>query len=306
MKRSNALALLAGAAGAALPAAGRSAQPLRLATIPIDSGAEVIYADANGAFKARGLETSIALIGNGAAIVSAVVGGAADIGYSNIISLAVAHQRGFPVRIVAPAALYNSKAPTSILMVPIGSPIKTARDCSTKTIGVSSLGSITQYSTQAWLDGNGGDAKSVRFVEMNFAEMAPALAAGRIDVGHFAEPFISDASKEARVLADSYDAVAPEFLIAAYFTTAAYAAANPQIVRQFTDAIAQTAVWANGHHPESGRLLASAAKLDPGAIAGMTRATYASRLLASDLQPNVDVAARYGGLQAFRAQELLR
>lgn len=306
MNRRTALAAsLAATASIALPRGARAAAPVRLATIPIDSGAQVIYAAQRGTFKNRGLDTDLQYIGNGAQIVAAVVGGAIDIGYTNVISLAVAHARGLPLVVVAPASLYNSKAPTSALMVANASPIKSARDCAGKTIGVSSLRSITQYSTEAWLDANGVDPKSARFIELEFPEMAPALTQGRIDVGHFAEPFISDAKKVARVLGDSYDAVGANFMISVYVATPAYATANPDVVKRFADALRETAAWANAHHADSAPLLASAAKMDPATVASMTRATYAERLTAESLQPNIDVTAKYGGLTAFPAADLL-
>jgi NitT/TauT family transport system substrate-binding protein len=306
MNRRTAIAAsLATAASLTLPRAARAAQPLRLATIPIDSGAQVIYGVERGTFKNHGLETDLQYIGNGAQIVAAVVGGAVDVGYTNVISLAVAHARGLPLVVVGPASLYTSKAPTSALMVATGSPIKSARDCAGKTIGVSSLKSITQYSTEAWLDANGGDAKSVRFIELEFPEIGPALAQGRIDIGHFAEPFLSDAKKTARVLGDSYDAVAPNFMISIYVATPAFVAANADVVKRFGDALRETAGWANAHRAESGQILAAAAKMDPATVATMTRATYAEHLTAADLQPNIDVTARYGGLAAFPAVDLL-
>ena len=306
MKRGAALASLAIAPAAlAFPRRVRAAAPLRIATIPIDSGAEVLYAAQRGTYKSHGLETEIQFIGNGAQIVAAVVGGAVDIGYTNVISLAVAHARGLPLTVIAPASLYNSKAPTSVLMVLNTSPIKSARECTGKTIGVSSLKSITQYSTQAWLDANGGDAKSVKFIELEFPELAPALAQGRIDVGHFAEPFLGDAKKIARVLADSYDAVAPDFMISVYVASPGFVSANADVVRRFADAVRETATWANTHHAESAPMLAAAAKMDVAVVAAMTRASYAARLGAADLQPNIDVTARYGGLTAFPASELL-
>jgi len=305
VNRRNAIAAsLAAGVAATLPQVARAAT-LRVATIPIDSGAQVIYASQRGTFAKAGLATDLQYIGNGAQIVAAVVGGAVDVGYTNTISLAVAHARGLPLTVVAPASLYNAKAPTSVLMVANGSPIKTARDCAGKTIGVSSLKSITQYSTEAWLDANGGNATSVRFIEMDFAEIAPALVQGRIDVGHFAEPFLTDAKKVARVLGDSYDAVAPNFLISVYVATPAFASANADVMKRFADALRETAAWANAHHAESAPLLAGAAKMDLAAVAAMTRATYAERLTAADLQPNIDVAAKYGGLQSFPARQLL-
>ena len=296
---------IAASAGLVLGRRAAAATALRIATIPIDPGAQVVYALDRGSFNRNLLTPEVQYINNGAAIISAVVGGGVDIGYANVISLAVAHAHGFTLTVAAPAGLYTSKAPTSVLMVRKDSTIRAARDCYAKTIGVSSLKSITQYSTQAWLDKNGGDSKSVRFIELSFPEIAPALVSRRIDVGHFAEPFISDAKNVARVLGDSYDAVGSKFLISVFVATRAYVAANAATIKYFADAMSETAIWANSHHAESGVMLANVAKLDITVVNGMTRSTYADRLTAESLQPSIDVAAHYGGLTAFPAAEFM-
>jgi NitT/TauT family transport system substrate-binding protein len=306
VKRGDVLRLSASAGVAlALPSRLRAATALRLATIPIDTGAQVFYADENGSFRKRDLDVTIQPISNGAAIIAAVMGNAIDIGFANIVSLAVAHKRGLPLTIVAPAAMYSPASQTSALIVLKDSPIKTAADCAGKIIGVSSLNSITQYSTEAWLDKNGGDAKSARFIEMPFPQIAPALQQRRIDVGHFAEPELTDARKIGRILAESYAAVAPEFLIAAYCAQVSYARSNAATVRQFSDAIRESGAWANAHRTASGDILAKATKIDPATISSMVRAEYALRLTPESIQPSIDVAVKYGGLESFDARELM-
>jgi NitT/TauT family transport system substrate-binding protein len=288
-----------------LPARARAATALRLSTIPIDTGAQVFYADETGIFRKHGLDTTIQTISNGAAIIAAAMGNAIDVGFANIVSLAVAHKRGLPLTIVAPAAMYSPTSQTSALIVLKDSPIKTAADCAGKTIGVSSLNSITQYSTQAWLDKNGGDAKSTRFIEMPFPQIAPALLQRRIDVGHFAEPSLTDARKIGRTLAESYGAVAPSFLIAAFFTQTSFARSNAATVHQFDDAIRESAIWANAHRVASGDILAKVTQMDAATVASMVRAEYALRLTPESIQPSIDVAVKYGGLEAFDARELI-
>jgi NitT/TauT family transport system substrate-binding protein len=293
------------ALAAALPGTARAAQPLRVSTFPIDAGAEPFYGSDNGMFAKAGLDVTVDSSTNGAAIIAAVMGGAADVGFSNVVSLAVAYKRGLPLTIIAPAGLYSSKAPTSVLMVASGSPIKTARDCNGKTFAVNGLKNITQFSSQAWVDKNGGDSKTLKFVELKFPEMAPALQQGRIDVALIAEPDLSDAKKVARVLGDSYDAIAPSFLIGAFCTTTAFAKANPDVVKRFAGAIRDVAAWSNAHHKETGDILARVTKIDPAIIAGMTRSTYAERFSPDDIQPSIDVAVKYGGLDVFSAKELV-
>ncbi|MBV8353696.1 MAG: ABC transporter substrate-binding protein, partial [Candidatus Eremiobacteraeota bacterium] len=133
MKRSTALTVIAaGTAAAAVPLAARAADSVRFATIPIDTGAEAFYADAEHVFTKAGIDAHVQSITNGGAITSAVVGGSVDVGFSNILSLALAHERGVPVTLIAPAGLYVSRAPTSVLMVGKDATARSARDLNGK------------------------------------------------------------------------------------------------------------------------------------------------------------------------------
>jgi ABC-type nitrate/sulfonate/bicarbonate transport system substrate-binding protein len=60
-------------------------------------------------------------------------------------------------------------------------------------MAVSGLNNIAQVATAAWIDRNGGDAKAVKFVEMPFPAMVPALAAGTIQSSSAYEPWLSNA-----------------------------------------------------------------------------------------------------------------
>lgn len=298
--------IAAGAAAVAVPQTVRAANvPLKIAAIPIDVAGQAFYGVGNGMFQKAGFDVSVERIANGGAIVSAVLGGAVQIGFSNVVSLAVAHGRGLPLTVVAPAGLYSSKEPTSVLMVAKDSPIHTGRDCNGKTIGINGLKNITEYSTDAWIAQNGGDPSTVKYIEMTFAEMAPALAAGRIDVGFVAEPVIEEAKKTVRVLCNVYDAIAPSFMIAAYFTTTAWANANADAVRRFAETMREVAVWANGHRKETAQMLADAARLPVGVTTNMARAEYPTRLNPADLQPPIDVTVKYGDLKPFPARDLI-
>jgi len=98
--------LAAGAATAAAATAfgtravsAQSSSTLNIAAIPSDIAGSAYYAADNGFFKRAGLDAQFLSIANGAAITAAVLGGSADIGYSNVISLATAHAKGLPITI---------------------------------------------------------------------------------------------------------------------------------------------------------------------------------------------------------------
>jgi NitT/TauT family transport system substrate-binding protein len=279
---------------------------LKIATIPIDVGAEVFYAQDQGFFKKAGIDAQIQSITNGPAITSAVASGSIDIGFSNLVSLATAYKRGLPITIIAPAGLYSSAAPTSVCVVAPNSPIKTAKDLNGKTFATNGLKNISEFGPRAWIDKNGGDSSTMKFIEMPFPEMPGALAAGHVDAALLAEPNVTEAKSTTRLLSKCYDAIGASFMISAYFTTTTWAKAHPDLVRKFQDAIRETAGWANKNHDKTAEILVREAKINPDVAAKMNRAVYPQRLDPAQMQPVIDVTAKYGLLPApFPASEMI-
>ena len=306
--RRSALAVIAGACTA--PLLGRSAigqeQTLRLATAPLDVSAEPYYALEMGFFKRAGLgNITLQTIPTGAAMTAAVAGGAIDIAISNIVSVAQAHQRNVPFTLVAPAGLYSSSAPTSILMVAKDSPLRTATDLNGKTLGASGLRGIAQFAPMAWIDQHGGSSATVKFVEMSSPEIIDAVSAGRVDGGLIIEPFIAEARKTMRTFANVFDAIAPAFLISAHFANLDWARAHTDIVRRYQNAILETAAWANKNRAQTASILIKAANLQEDVVRTMTRIEYANKISPELVQPVIDTTAKYTGVPSFKASEII-
>jgi len=117
---------------------------LRVATLPSDAGSEAFYGIDMG-FSRKPDSTSTSTHSRVDRDRGGGGGGALDIGFSNTISIAAAHKRGLPFTFVAPASIYASSAPTSVLMVRKDSPMRTARDLNGKTIGANALKNIAQF-----------------------------------------------------------------------------------------------------------------------------------------------------------------
>jgi NitT/TauT family transport system substrate-binding protein len=306
--RRSALAVIAGACSA--PILGRDAigqeQPLRLATAPLDVSAEPYYAMEMGFFKRAGLtNVTLQTIPTGAAMTAAVAGGAIDIAISNIVSIAQAYQRNVPFTLVAPAGLYSSSAPTSILMVAKDSPFRTAADLAGKTLSASGLRGIAQFAPMAWIDQHGGSSATVKFVEMSSPEIIAAVSAGRVDGGLIIEPFIAEARKTMRTFANVFDAIAPAFLISAHFATLDWAKAHADVIRRYQNAIVETAAWANKNRAQSASILIKAANLKEDVVRVMTRIEYANKTSPELVQPVIDITAKYTGAPSFRASEII-
>jgi NitT/TauT family transport system substrate-binding protein len=291
----------------ALPARAQTPIALRVATNPIDSGAEVFYAADLGLFAKAGLDVQLEPGQNGSAIASAVASHAVDIGYADIGALAKAHSRGIDFSIIAPAAEWVASAPINVIMVAKTSTIRSAKDLNGKVIAVPGLGTNAEFAVHAWLDANGADAASVKFIELAYAAMPAALEAGRIDAAHVAEPFIAEAKNHARVLASADDALGKEYVRTVWFADTAWAAANPDAVARFAGVMREVARWANDprNAAKSAAILVKYTKIDPAVVATMTRARYGESLDPALLQPEVETNAKYSHFTAFPASELL-
>jgi NitT/TauT family transport system substrate-binding protein len=299
MKRAGVINGLLG--GAALSLAPRIASaagtPVRIALLPIDTDSLPYYAQDLGYFQEAGLDPQIQVIQAGSSVVTAIVGGSIDIGFTNPISLAAAHLAGIPIVAIASAGVYEAReVPTAAILVPKNSTIKTARDLNGKTMACSGLKTLGQWAPAVWIDKNGGDSSLVKFAEMPFPDMPLALAQGRVDAAFPAEPFITLSKENSRVFADAFASVAPRFSLGIWVTTKAWADAHKDVVTAFANVMAKTAAWSNTHNRESAAILAKYAKLEPGIVGSMARVRNAPRVAASDMQPVIDLAARYGTL----------
>ena len=304
-----AFAALIVAAATLTSAASSDAQTLptvRVAWIPAEAAAQVVYAQEMGFFKKAGINVEIQTIGNTNAIAASVASGSSDIGFSGILSIANAYKKGIPFTIVAPGNLYDSAAPFAAIVVAQNSPIRTAKDLNGKTIGANAVKSISEYGPRAWIDKNGGDSSTVKFLELPFSAMPEAVASGRIDAEWVTEPFLALSKKNGRVLAYAFDAIGKQFLISGWFANAAWVKDHPDLVAKFASAMRETSRWANANQEKSGEILVAYTKMDPAVLAAIVRTRFADRLDPAAVQPQVDLGARYGMYaQTFPASEII-
>ncbi|HXP94633.1 MAG TPA: ABC transporter substrate-binding protein [Candidatus Binatia bacterium] len=301
-----AVAAVLAASFAPLPSAAQSTAPqILIAATPNDSGGTPFYALDLGNFKKAGLDVKVQPVENPGNMVAAVIGGSATFGTLTIPGIALAREKGVPIVIVAPTSIYNSATPTSGIIVLKSSPIKKASDLNGKTVATRDISNLSYFGANNWIDKNGGDSKSVKWVEINDTQTVPAMIAGRVDAASVSEPAFDDAihGPNARMLAPIYDAIGDKFLIGAIFTTEEYAKAHPDIVRKFSQVIIDTAIWANRNRPLSAKILEKYAGVP--VPPGTTRVAYAERIRPADAQPVLDMLKQYGALKSsLRASDL--
>jgi NitT/TauT family transport system substrate-binding protein len=281
---------------------------IKLAAPANDTATSALYAVRSGMFKRAGLNVEITPMASGAAVASAVAGGAVQFGNSSLVTLIEAHAKHLPFSLVATSGMIETNVPYAAFVVRKDAPFKTARDLDGKTIATPALRDLNAISTMAWVDQNGGDSSTLHFIELSAAATLAAIADGRVDGGILGTPILTQGLQtgQVRVFAKAFDAVAKRFIHIGWFTTDDYAAKNPDVVARFARVMHDSAVYCNAHQPETVDMIAEFGKLDPDVVRRMARVTFAEYLTASEIQPLVDVAAKYKVIDArFDAQELI-
>jgi NitT/TauT family transport system substrate-binding protein len=271
----------------------------------VEASAAASYAQSLGLFKQAGLDVDIQVVGSGEVAAAAIIGGSAEVGAANLLSIAVAHQKGVGFTILAPGSEYRSSAPTFALVVARDSPIRGARDLPGKTVAVFALNDLGSMTTQFWLEKAGVDPKSVKFVEIPQPQMQIAMERGTVDAVTIGSPALDAAMQSGRVVGLPYDAVGSRFAVNGWYAKREWVAAHRDVAHKFAAAVFQAQAWANRNIEASGKMLADITKLDPAVIARMTRTTFAERFEPGLIQPLIELAARYKLIPAsFPATQL--
>lgn len=298
MKRWLASALLALLPIAAFGQQSAPLMPVRIANLGYtDASALPVYAAQNGTFKKYGLDATVTTFNGGGAIIAAIAGGSLDAGFSNITSAVAAIQKGIPIIVLTAANLTAAGKADTLLMKARGSNFKTGADLNGKIIAVTTLGGTLQLGAETWIDKNGGDSRSVHFIELPTSDMAAALKAGRIDAAMMSEPFLTETKADVEPIADAFAAIAPQWISAVFVASKAWVTANPEAAKRFVAAMHETARWANSHRAETAKILSPLANVPLPTFSAMERSSYTDQLTKALLQPGIDVAARYGALK---------
>lgn len=271
--------------------------PLRIAATANNGYDSGYYALDLGFFTRAGLNVDLETMSNGAAITAALTAGAIDVGVSTPIPIANAYLAGLPVVIVAAGAVSVPTTPSLLVCVSKNSPIVAAKDLEGKTVGVNGLKTGLEVLVENWMAKNGGDPSKLSLVEIPFSDMALALQRGSIAAAAMTDPALSVALREnmVRSLGDTGSAMG-EFLISCWFSTRKFAQANPEVIRRFDRAIYAAQSYANAHPAETAPILAKYAKMSIDSVHSMTRSKFADQMRISDIQPFLDVAAKYGSI----------
>lgn len=308
-RRRTLAALAALGAARALPAAAQPAVPAGI-TIIVPTTAETLplfWAQQQGLFAKAGIALNMQPATSGSAAATAVIGGAADIGSSNVLSVMQAHAKGLPLVLLCAAGQYDDKLPNNEIFVPANSPIKTAKDLEGKNVAIASLHDLLALSMKTWMDKEGVDVTKVHFVEIPPSAQVAALQSGRVDSIHVYEPFRGQAERAGfRAIVAPYYTIGKDFVFSGWFANLGWASAHRELALKFAQIMHDASLYTNAHYDELIPVIASYTKMTPEDIKAMRKVRTAPNLTPGELQPLIDVAAKFHELdRPFPASEII-
>jgi NitT/TauT family transport system substrate-binding protein len=205
--------------------------------------------------------------------------------------------------------MYDGTPDYVAIIVRKDSPLRTAADLQGRTLGTSGLRDLSSLSVFAWMEQHGADYKQLKIVETPFSVIAPALEEGRIDAGALLQPFLTNAlaSGKERLFINSYAALAPKFALSGWIANPTWVDANTDALRRFVRVMRDSKIYCNQHHAETAALMAQYSGSDVDAINKGGRLIFTQTSAdPRDLQPLVDVAAKYGAIdRRFDALDMI-
>ncbi|MFE0366663.1 ABC transporter substrate-binding protein [Streptomyces tendae] len=241
--------------------------------IPIVDVAPLYLGQKKGFFEKQGLKLSFSSAQGGAAIVPGVVSGQFEFGFSNMTSLLIAQSNDVPVKAVANGIASTGEVGKDFeaLTVKGDSPIRSPKELAGKKVAINTLKNINETAVRASVRKAGGDPDEVELVELAFDQMPAALDAGRIDAAMVVEPALATIkSQGGREIASPMIDVAPDLTVAMYFTSAKYAKEQPEAVKKFQAATAESLAYADAHPDEVREIVTTYTKIPADVLAKVT------------------------------------
>jgi NitT/TauT family transport system substrate-binding protein len=292
------------ATGVTAPAS--AATPARVGVLGTDVSSGPLFAQAGGAYRHAGVAVDVQFRKSSQNLLSGLRDGSLDIAFVNIITAVHEIEAGAAFTVVAPAAVYNSAHPVTVMLAPKARPVHSGADLNGKTISVPAPNDLGEIATRNWVDLHGGDSKTVHYVNVvGFTEVAAALNSGRVDAAEMSEPVTTEIMPSVSFAAATFNDIAPHFVIGVFLARNAWLHEHPDAARRFVAAMAEGDRWANTHHAETAAVLGKRYHTPPAVLAKMVRASYPEQLTPALIQPVIDVAARYGVVKPIRAGTLL-
>lgn len=264
-----ALALTACSSPSGSTASREGSGGLRKVTVgllPVVECAPLYLGIRQGIFRRHGLEITPKQFTGGSAIMPAVISGQVPFGFSNVISLLAARERGVPLVSVVGAGTSTGDRVRDInaILVNDTSDLRLPRDLVDRKVAINAWNNLGDTTIRVAVKKNGGDHWRINFVRIPFPQMPARLAAGTVDAIWVSEPLRSGVlSSGGRLLFNNLTESYPKVQVAQFFTTEQVKQQDSDLVSAFVAGLKEATTYAKAHPNEVYGILSSYVKVSP-------------------------------------------
>lgn len=287
----------AGDADAGSPTSGATTT-VTVGVVPSLALGVLALGEEQGYFEDAGVTLDVVNVDGGPNVVTGVVAGQYDAGFTAYAPPLLAVAGGAPLVAITGFDTVGPDGTNGGVLVRQDSGITRYADLSGKKIATNAARSLLSLTIAAAITEDGGDASGIELVPLPFSQIADAVAAGDVDAGVILDPFLTQAVQPGTGLVDLGDSIfdtlpegSPSSLL---FTSASTADAEPDVIEGLKTAVEQSIAYANDHLDEVKAAGAPLAGLTSDQAAAIELGEFSSEVSADALQPLLDLLVEYG------------
>jgi NitT/TauT family transport system substrate-binding protein len=263
----------------------RTPAKLQVGYLPIAECAHLYVAITKKYFEEEGLDVELRPMKGGANILPALQTGNLDVGFSNVVSLALLNSR-LPVK--DPEYLLSLFGGTyerpgfnnHALLTRPGSGIKVTDFARPGLrVALNTQRNVEELMLRRFLRKRGIKTTQLVTLQLGFPEMLQALDKGAVDVVSEVEPFIQPAIRSGRatLLAKQYEEVSRQTLVATYVVSRAWLEGHPSEARRFRRAMDKANTFIRNNKAETRQIIGSFTRIAAADLAVMGLPAFESR-----------------------------
>jgi len=252
-----------------------------------------------GIFRKHGLEITTQQFPGGSAIMPAVIAGQVQFGFSNVISLLAARERGVPLLSVVGAGTSTGDRVRDInaIVVNDSSDLRSPLDLVDRKVAINAWNNLGDTTVRVAVKKSGGDHWRIQFVRIPFPEMPAKLTSGAVDAIWVSEPLRSVVlSGGGRQLFNNLTETYPKVQVAQYFTTEQVKQQDGSLVTAFVDSLKEATAYASEHPNEVYGILSSYVKVSAAVAPTIVLPDWTAELAEESTQALGEAAHEFGTL----------
>lgn len=268
---------------------------IRMGVVPAATFAPVFVGLEQGIFERHGIDLQIEVGGLAPTVFPRILKNQLQLGANTWGTLVTAQEQGLPLTGIAPIDRGGETADDDyqgIVAKPGG--VRSLEELEGKTVAVPTLKSFTDSQVRSVLKAAGVDISTVRFIAIPFPDMPAALKAGRVDAIGVVEPFFSQAKADGGTPLAS---LSRGQLMGAIVAARAWVEQEPDTVRRFQEAWAETLRFATDNPDVVRRALTTGLRIPAEVASRMTLPIWLDGIDEARVQEIADMMLDVDGIR---------